>query len=1178
MSIHITHQTYKTTCSYCGVGCGVLVHKDKKGGLRVEGDPDHPVNRGMLCSKGMNLHYTVMDRGDRLLYPQMRPSRQAPPGRVSWDAALDRAAAVFKTLIGKYGPDAVGFYVSGQCLTEEYYLVNKLTKGFLGTNNLDTNSRLCMSSAVAGYKMALGEDSVPISYDDIEAADCFLIAGANPAWCHPILFRRMEARKAANPGVKFIVVDPRKTQTAGMADLHLQINPGTDIVLYHAIARGLIEREKIDPAFIRDHTEGFEAFREKVMERTIPQAARLCGVNAEDIRWAVEYIGRARGFLTLWAMGLNQSVIGVNKNLALINLNLVTGQIGKPGAGPFSLTGQPNAMGGREVGGLATMLAAHRELGNPVHRQEVADFWGVESVPAKPGLTATEMFEALREGRMKAIWIICTNPLVSLPDSHLVEEALQKAKFVVVQDISSRSDTVRFADLVLPAAAWAEKTGTMTNSERRVGFLQKAVEPPGEARPDAEILWQFARKMGFGKGFPYTDVAEVYDEHVRLTKGTRIDVSGLSHARLREGGTIQWPVPDAQSAGTPRLFTDGQFYRPNGRAKIHTVADENQSEPLGPDFPLILTTGRIRDQWHTMTRTGKVNKLMAHVDKPVLDIHPVDAAVRGIGEGDPVTITSRRGTVQVTAKLTKDVKKGVVFLPMHWGKILNQNFGRANNLTETRVDPVSKEPDFKFSAVQVARYAKPVQRIVVVGAGAGAYRFVTQYRHRNQTDEIHVFSRETFCFYNRVLLPDYLSGELPWERLLKLTDTDAAGINVHLHGGLSIEQIDRARKTVTDANGEEHPYDLLVLGMGSRATVLRHLNTDLEGVFTMRTRPDADRLRAYTRAGDHVLIIGGGLLGLELAASLREIGMRVTIVQRIARLMDRQLDDVASRLLHEEMADRGIDVYYNNEVKYLTGKDRVTGARLASGETLACQAVVMAVGTTPNVEMVREAGLPVNRGVVVNEYLQTADPCIFALGEMAEFNGTLFGITAAAEEQADVLVRYLNGDRCSYYRGSLFMNILKMAGLHLCSLGLVTAPPGEAGYEEVVFMDLSKRYYKKCIIHHDRLVGAILFGDKSEFQEYKELIAKGTELSEKRLGLLRAGQSTRAGVVGKLVCSCNNVGQGNLRQAVESGCRTLPDLCQTTGAGTGCGSCRPEVKVILESVLKKGKAITETVQ
>jgi ferredoxin-nitrate reductase len=1177
MPVHTTNQTYKTTCSYCGVGCGMLVHKDNKGNLKVEGDPDHPVNQGMLCSKGMNLHYTVMDQSDRLLYLEMRWSRYAPLQRVSWDTALDRAAAVFKTLISKYGPDSVGFYVSGQCLTEEYYLVNKLTKGFIGTNNIDTNSRLCMSSAVVGYKMALGEDSVPLSYEDIELADTFFITGANPAWCHPILFCRLEAHKAKNPDVKIIVVDPRKTQTAQIADLHFQITPGTDIVLYHAIARGLIEREKIDLDFIHNHTDGFEDFRKKVMQRTVREAARICGVRPDDIYWAVEYIGRSEGFISMWAMGLNQSVIGVNKNVALINLNLITGQIGKPGAGPFSLTGQPNAMGGREVGGLSTMLSAHRELSNPVHCREVADFWGVDSVSEKPGYTATEMFEALRDGRMKAIWIMCTNPLVSLPDSKLVEEALQKARFVVVQDISNRSDTLQYADLVLPAAAWAEKTGTMTNSERRISYLNKVVDAPGEALPDAEILWRLAQKMGFAESFPYTNTAQVYDEHCQLTKGTRIDISGLSHKRLQTKGTIQWPVPDAASEGTPRLFTNKLFYTPNGRAKIHTVAEENLSDPPTPELPLILTTGRIRDQWHTMTKTGKVNKLNQHIDKPFLEIHPSDALERGIAEGDPVIITNGQGRVQVNAKVTKEIKKGVVFLPMHWGKVLNKDFSRANNLTQNRVDPKSKEPDFKFSIVQVEKYQKPKQKIIVIGAGAGACRFVSRYREVNQTDEIHVFSKENFSFYNRVLLPDYISGELPWERLLKLQEAKVNGLGIRLHAGLGIERINRTNKTVTDANGQVHSYDILILGMGSRATILRNLNLDLQGIFTMRTRPDADRLRTYLQTGDHVMIIGGGLLGLELAASLREIGMRITIIQRISRLMDRQLDEIGSRLLHEEMTDRSIDIYYNNEVKYLIGKDRVTGVKLASSETINCKAIVMAIGTTPNVEIPREAGLHTNRGVVVNEYLQTNDPDIFAMGEMAEFEGTLYGITAAAEEQANIMVNYLNGDLGSYYKGSLFMNILKMPGLHLCSLGMVSIPPNQPGYEEVVFMDLSKRYYKKCIIYRDKLVGAILFGDKSEFQEYKELIIKGTELSEKRLSLLRAGQSPTAGVIGKLVCSCNNVGEGNLKQAVEKGCRTLPELCQTTGAGTGCGSCRPEVKVILEAAMKKAKLEVETV-
>ena len=421
-------ESFSSTCSYCGVGCGIIVHKDKKGSVTVSGDPTHPVNKGMLCSKGMNLHHTVNDTSDRLLYPQMRYNKNMPLQRVGWEAALERTAAVFKTFINKYGPDSVGFYVSGQCLTEEYYVVNKLIKGFIGSNNIDTNSRLCMSSAVVAYKMALGEDSVPVCYDDIEEADCFLVTGANPAWCHPILWRRVEAQKAANPATKIIVIDPRRTDTCAAADLHLQINPGTDITLNHAIGRLLIENGDIDLEFLKNHAEGFEQYKQTVLKKSLDEAAAICGVPEADIKLAATYIGNAKGFITMWTMGLNQSSVGVNKNLSLINLNLITGHIGKPGSGPFSLTGQPNAMGGREVGGLANMLPAHRNLANPAHRAEVQKFWGGTTIAEKPGLTATEMFEALNDGRLKAIWIICTNPLVSLPDVRMAEEGLKKGK------------------------------------------------------------------------------------------------------------------------------------------------------------------------------------------------------------------------------------------------------------------------------------------------------------------------------------------------------------------------------------------------------------------------------------------------------------------------------------------------------------------------------------------------------------------------------------------------------------------------------------------------------------------------------------------------------------------------------------------------------------------------------
>ncbi|NLR81540.1 nitrate reductase [Chitinophaga eiseniae] len=1156
--------TFKTTCCYCGVGCGIVVEKDRQGKLHVAGDKAHPVNKGMLCSKGMNLHYTVMDTSDRLLYPEMRYHRDLPRKRVSWDQALERTAAVFAAIIKQHGPDAVAFYASGQCLTEEYYVVNKLIKGFIGSNNIDTNSRLCMSSAVAAYKMALGEDAVPGTYDDIEQADCIFVAGANPAWCHPILWRRVEAARAANPSMKIIVSDPRVTQSCAIADLHLQVNPGTDIVLHHAIGRALITAGHTNSQFIQAHTNGYDQYKDIVMERSIEEAAAICGITPGEIYTAADYIGNATGFMTFWTMGLNQSVVGVNKNLSLINLHLITGHIGKPGSGPFSLTGQPNAMGGREVGGLSNLLPAHRVLSNPKHRAEVQAFWGGTTLSDKPGLTATEMFTALNDGRLKAIWIMCTNPLVSLPDVRFAEAALQKAKFVVVQEISNKPETLRYADVVLPAAAWTEKEGTMTNAERRISYLTKITDAPGEALPDAEIICRFAKKMGY-HGFDYTNMSEIYDEHCRLTAGTNIDISHLNYSTLKAKRSVQWPYHTG--SGTPRLFEDHAFYTPDQRAVIHSFEDANHSEPLSPERPLILTTGRIRDQWHTMSKTGKVSKLKQHIASSFLEIHPEDARQRHIKEGDIVTVSNGRGNVRVKAQLSNSIKQGVVFLPMHWGKILNSDLHRANNLTNHLLDPISKQPDFKYSAVQVHRYQKPKQKIVIIGAGAGACGFVKSYRELNTTDEIVVFSKENLPFYNRVMLPDYISGTQQWKQLVKMTRQEEAAHRITLHRGVSITHIDRGNKQVTDSNGDVHTYDILLMATGSRAATLRDI-PPIPGIFTMRTRMDADGFKQHIHpSGGKVMIVGGGLLGIELAASLKEINIDVGVIQRTSRLMDRQLDTLGGQLLYEELTDRGIDIIYNDEIDRFIGQTQLEGIRMKSGVYIPCQAVVMSIGTVPNIELAQAAQLQCNRGVVVNEYLQTSDSDIYAIGEIAAFNGVLYGITAAAEQQAAVVAQYLNGDISQYYQGSLFMNILKMHGTDLCSLGMVETPKDPA-YEEVVFIDKAKRYYKKCIIHQDKLVGAILIGDKSEFIEFRDLIQQRIELSDKRLELLRSGKKGTP-VIGKLVCSCGNVGEGNILEKIKSGCHTLPALCQATGAGMGCGSCKPEVKALLEKSIPK---------
>lgn len=1163
----------KTTCSYCGVGCGIIAKKDAQGKISVTGDKEHPVNAGMLCSKGMNLDYVANDTSDRILYPEMRWSKSHPRERVSWDQGLERAARVFKSLISKHGPDSVGFYVSGQCLTEEYYIANKLTKGFLGTNNIDTNSRLCMSSAVVAYKKTFGEDSVPISYEDIDLADCFLIAGANPSWCHPILFRRLEKRKEENPDVKVIVVDPRKTDSARFADLHLQLIPGTDIILFNAIGRRLLDRGYIDNKFIKDHTEDFQKYKKQAFSLSLKKASKLCGIPVEEIKLVAEMIGRSKGFISMWAMGLNQSSVGTDKNFALLNLSLITGKIGKPGSGPFSLTGQPNAMGGREVGGMANLLAVHKDLGNESHRQEVADFWGVDSISEKPGYTATEMFDAIEEGKLKAIWIVCTNPMVSLPNSRRVEEAMKKAKFVVVQEISHKADTLEYADLVLPAAGWMEKEGTMTNSERRISYLPKGLTPPGEARADVEILCDFATRMGF-RGFNYTNTEDIYREYCKMTKGTNIDISYLNYDRLKNEGTFQWPVPEYRHTGTPRLFQDNKFFTPSKKAVFNIPESiENTSAKPSEEFPLILTTGRIRDQWHTMTKTGKVSRLRTHYSSPVLEINPIDAYLKDIKEGDVVEIKSTNGEVRVRAKLTKDMRQGVVFLPMHWGKKLNSDLNRSNNLTNTRVDPQSKEPDFKYTCVSVVKYKKPAEKIIVVGAGAAAFRFVQNYREHNAQDKIEVFSKEAQPFYNRVLLPEYVTEELSWEQLLKIKEEELEKLHINLYSQTSIEKLDTQAKTVTDIYGKNYSYDKLILATGSRAFIPGDAQIDLPGRFSMRSKADADEFKSYLEAlklppeDQHVVIVGGGLLGLELAAALQHKNLKTTIIQRASRLMERQLDAISSKLLARDVQERGIQIYFDNEVSTVFEDEENPGElniSLKSGKIINAHAIAYAIGTRPNIEMAKESGLSCGRGIKVNQHLQTSDPDIYAIGEIAEFNDQLFGITSAAEEQAEVLANFMAGDIGSGYKGSVLMNILKFKDLDLCSIGDINIPENDDSYEEIIFTDVSKRYYKKCIVKDDLLIGAVLMGDKNEFAEYKTMIETKLELADKRDSLLR-GSSGGKPVLGKLVCSCSQVGEGNLKEVINGGCKNFTALCKETGAGLGCGSCKTEVREILAS-------------
>ncbi|HQT30787.1 MAG TPA: molybdopterin-dependent oxidoreductase [Thiobacillus sp.] len=711
-----------SVCCYCGTGCGVLIETEAGKITGVRGDPAHPANQGKLCTKGATLHLSAQ-AGGRALVPELRTERAAKRQPTSWAAALDHVADKFNAVIREHGPDAVGFYISGQLTTEAYYVFNKLAKGLVGTNNVDTNSRLCMSSAVAGYKATLGADSPPGCYDDIDHAGVIFIAGSNTAFAHPILFRRIEAARKANPALKLIVVDPRRTDTAAEADLHLSILPGTDVALFHAMLNVMLWEELIDRDFIAAHTDGWDALRATVREYSPEKVAPICGVSVADIVQAARWFA-AGPTLSLYCQGLNQSSCGTDKNATLINLHLASGQIGKPGAAPLSLTGQPNAMGGREVGGLANLLSAHRDMGNPAHRAEVAALWGVDEVPATPGKTAIEMFEAVKRGEIKALWIACTNPAQSLPNQALVHEALQTAECVVLQEAFADTETARYADVLLPASAWGETEGTVTNSERCITRVHAAVPPPGKARPDWAIVCDFARRLLPEKGarlFPYADAEAVFNEHRESTRGRDLDITGLSYALL-EQAPQQWPFAEGSVTGALRLYADGIYPTASGRARFHNTTYIPVSEAIDARYPLHLNTGRLRDQWHGMSRTGLVARLYSHVEEPLLSMARSDMERRRLKDGELVRVKSRRGSLVVKVGASDELRGGQTFMPMHWGGRFMAGRG-VNALTLDVVDPVSRQPELKHCAVQVEKVELPYRRAIMRrGDGASLLR------------------------------------------------------------------------------------------------------------------------------------------------------------------------------------------------------------------------------------------------------------------------------------------------------------------------------------------------------------------------------------------------------------------------------------------------------------------------
>jgi assimilatory nitrate reductase catalytic subunit len=701
----LSTDTCKTTCPYCGVGCGVQMPKDLSA---VSGLETHPSNYGKLCVKGSSLHETLSIQG-RLLNPKVHGQDS------DWDSALTTVANKIQQVITDHGPNAVAFYGSGQLLTEDYYVANKLMKGFIGSANMDTNSRLCMSSAVSAYKRAFGSDTVPICYDDIEATDLLIIIGANPAWAHPILYQRMVAAKKNNPNLKVVIIDPRKTASCDIADLHLPIRSGSDAYLFNALLAYLANNGHCDQQFIDQHTDGFAQAVQQIQNDSLADIAKICEVPEVDIAQLFNWYSKTDKTLSFYSQGINQSSSGTDKCNAIINCHLATGRIGKPGAGPFSITGQPNAMGGREVGGLANQLACRMHFEKAEDIDRIARYWNAPNVATENGLKAVDMFDAVDRGEIKFIWIMSTNPLVSMPEADRLKAALLKCEMVVVSDCLEKTDTTEVADVLLPAASWGEKNGTVTNSERRISRQRNFMQPLENAKPDWWIISQVAQKLGFKAEFNYQHPYQIFNEHAGLSAFENgydnfpvrdFDLSGLtdlSEQSYNDLQPIQWPVNKEYPNGRQRFFADGKFFTANQRAQFVSLTARLPMAKISAELPLIMNTGRIRDQWHTMTRTGKTDRLLQHIAEPFVDIHPADALHYQLQQDDLAVINNEHGEIIVRVKITKAQTRGNIFVPMHWTSEFSSK-GRMGVLVNSIVCPISGQPENKHTPVAIKKY------------------------------------------------------------------------------------------------------------------------------------------------------------------------------------------------------------------------------------------------------------------------------------------------------------------------------------------------------------------------------------------------------------------------------------------------------------------------------------------
>ena len=1106
------NKTAASTCLQCPVGCGILITEQYNGNITISGDAANNINNGHLCTYGVNLLRHVNSGSDRPLYPHMRNNRWSPLEKVSWSQALLRASAVIKTLVQKHGSNTLAISLPNKSLLEERFLINKIMDQLNLPPAHPARNRY-MNSAEASCQMALGEHTAIGQMPDIAHTDCFIIGSANLSIHHPVLWEKLKKNKAARPHAKLIYIGPSQNQLSDIADIHLQINPGTEPILNAAIARLLIESDAIDEPLIEKNTAGYTNYKEQIFSLSLQEAAVICGIDASDLELAAGYIQYSRSLATFLSKGPGLGATRVERNLSFINLHLITRQLFQPGSGITIIDDLALSADRIDNAAIKELFTTSRQWCDTFlvdERWELLNYYGISN-----NHTVAGFVDHLEKTTPRIIWLIHAETVYPKDEENRIKKALQQAKFVILQSATTRSPFYEYADLILPAANWYEKEGSSVNRSPVVPILK----PKGEVRTDIDILLALAHKMGL-TGFGYQQVAEILQEHDEV---------------------IEKPEQAARKNFT--IHSLKNFY-------IFFESKQKRKELL------------LHIDYDCYFPEKKVPTLQVY---DIVTLHPADAAYRKIKEGEIVCIGQGEQAIKAKAFISDKTKKGVMAMPLHLAKKIifdsSENCTTATDLLNPHIHFISL-----VSRMEVKKYHKPTQKIAIVGAGAGALAFIRKYREYNTTDEIVVFSKEELPFYNRVLLPEYIADD-QWNKLITLPEAEENEVGFHMHKGVSILHIDKEKKCITDSNNQQHTYDILILGMGSNAFIPPAVPHNWKGIYTIRSKRDVDRLRQQIKPGSKALIVGAGLVSLEVAGALKEINASVSILIRSSRLMDRQLDALGSDLLTEELEDRGINIFFNHEIRGFVGDGEIKGVLLNTGIQLDCDVLIYGVGTVPNIDLAKKAGLVCNRGVVVNDVMQTSDPAIFAIGEIVEWNRQLFGIVAAAEQQANIAAGYINGDTTQTYTGTLSANILKISGVNVCSIGINETPKDDPAYQEVIFIDKRLRHYKKCIIHNDKLAGAILIGDKTELMEFKDWMANDIFLEEKRDRILRGEGSKAEPVLGKLVCSCNNVGEGNIVNKINTGCTEFTKVCKITGAGTGCGSCRPEVKAILEKTL-----------